>query len=252
MRCFPLRRSLAPCGVAVCVFFLLAGLPRNPGKAEESQPPRAVEGDNALTAEEKAAGWKLLFDGSSLTGWKTSSDTPSRRPVENGCLNPHKCGGYMLIHEQPWEDFRLSLDFLISKGCNSGIFLRTWPLTPRPGKDVGFNGIEMAIDDTATAGYHDTGALYDLAKPTKNAMRPAGEWNHVEIRCQGPIIEIELNGEQVTSVNLDEWKTPNRRPDGSEHKFDVAYKDHPRRGYIGLQDHGANCWFKNIKLLPLD
>jgi hypothetical protein len=53
-------------------------------------------------------------------------------------------------------------------------------------------------------------------------------------------------------MNLDEWTKPNRRPDGSEDKFDVAYKDHPRFGYIGLQDHGSPCWYKNMKLKPLD
>ena len=52
-------------------------------------------------------------------------------------------------------------------------------------------------------------------------------------------------------ANFDEWPAPNRRPDGSAHKFDVAYKDHPRRDYIGLQDHGTPCWYKNLKLLPL-
>jgi hypothetical protein len=45
-----------------------------------------------------------------------------------------------------------------------------------------------------------------------------------------------------------QWKEPNKRSDGSAHKFDVANKDHPRTGYIGLQDHGSDCWYKNIKL----
>ena len=40
-------------------------------------------------------------------------------------------------------------------------------LTPQPGRDVGYNGIEIAIDDTTTAGFHDTGAIYDLVKPKK-------------------------------------------------------------------------------------
>jgi hypothetical protein len=60
-----------------------------------------------------------------------------------------------------------------------------------------------------------------------------------------------LNGEKVTTMNLDEWTEPNLRPDGSGHKFDIAYRDHPRKGYIGLQDHGAPCWFKNIKIKPI-
>ena len=137
----------------------------------------------SLTPEEKAAGWILLFDGKTLDGWKTSSEKPSKVPVEQGAINPHGCGGYMMIHEKTWSDFVLALDFKISKGCNSGIFVRTFPLKPRPGKDVGFNGIEIAIDDTTTAGYHDTGAIYDLVKPRKNAMKPVGEWNHIVITC---------------------------------------------------------------------
>src|SRR5262249_52098568 len=105
--------------------------------------------------------------------------------------------------------------------------------------------------DSKTAGYHDTGAIYDLVKPTKNAMKPVGEWNHVVITCVKNRISVELNGEKVTAMDLDEWKEPNKRPDGSEHKVDIAYKDPPGTGYIGLQDHGSPCWFKNIKLRPV-
>jgi hypothetical protein len=138
-------------------------------------PAFSQAGDNALNPEERKEGWILLFDGKGLEGWKTSSARPSKVSVEDGSINPHGCGGYMMIHEKTWKDFTLVLDFKISKGCNSGVFVRTYPLTPRPGKDVGFNGIEIAIDDTASAGYHDTGAIYDLVKPSRNAMKPAGE-----------------------------------------------------------------------------
>jgi hypothetical protein len=79
-----------------------------------------------------------------------------------------------------------------------------------------------------------------------------GEWNHIEIKCDKNLISIVLNGEPVNRMDLDQWTAPNRRPDGSEHKFDIAYKDHPRKGYIGLQDHGGNCWYRNIKLRPLN
>jgi hypothetical protein len=207
--------------------------------------------DNALTELELQDGWQLLFDGSSTKGWMTPKEQPlPAAHVQEGSLNPHPCD-YMLTHEKVWDNFKLALDFKISAKCNSGIFIRTFPLAPRPGKDVGFNGLEVAIDDTHAAGWHDTGAVYDLAKPTKNAMRPAGEWNHIEITCDKNLIEIELNGEKVNHLNLDQWTEKNKRPDGSAHKFDVAYKDHPRKGHIGLQDHGSDCWFKNIKLLPL-
>jgi hypothetical protein len=157
----------------------------------------------------------------------------------------------MLVYEKPLGDFVLALDFKISPKCNSGVFVRTSPLAPRPGKDVGFNGLEIAIDDTRVADFHDTGAIYDLAKPKVNAMKPVGEWNHLQITCDRNRIEVEVNGQLVTRMDLDEWTAPNRRPDGSEHKFDIAYKDHPRRGYIGLQDHGSDCWYRNIKLRTL-
>jgi hypothetical protein len=212
----------------------------------------AAADDNCLSPDEQAAGWTLLFDGKSLAGWQTSSGKPSQRPVEDGALNPHRCSGYMLIHEQPRADFVLTLDFKIATGTNTGVFFRTWPLTPRPGKDVGFNGLEIAIDDTQTAGLHDTGAIYDLSPPTENAMRPAGQWNQLQLTCDKNIVEVAINGQVVNRLDLDQWTTPNRRPDGSEHKFDVAYKNHPRRGYIGLQDHGGDCWFKNIKLKAIE
>jgi hypothetical protein len=207
--------------------------------------------DNTLTEAEARAGWILLFDGKTHAGWMNSDRAAPRTPVADGALNPHGAGHYMLVHTQRWENFNLALDFKISPKCNSGIFVRTSSLEPRPGKDVGFNGIEIAIDDTTAAGLVDTGALYDLSKPTRDAMRPAGEWNHIEITCRDTLIEVVLNGEKVNSVDLSKFTEPNKRPDGTAHKFDVAWRDHPRRGYIGLQDHGKPCWFKNIKLKPL-
>jgi len=208
--------------------------------------------DNQLTDKEKADGWQLLFDGKTLNGWKTSDGNPSKTPVEEGCINPHGCGGYMMIHEKEWTNFILSLDFKISKGCNSGIFLRTFPLTPPPGKDVGWNGIEVQVLDTTTNGMTDTGAIYDLVAPTKNAMKPAGEWNHIEITCNMNLIDVLLNGEKVTRIDLDQFDTMGKRPDGSEHKFSgLIFKNHYRHGYIGLQDHGSPCWYKNIKLKQL-
>lgn len=211
----------------------------------------AASRDNSLTEAEKKAGWQLLFDGATTHGWMTSDGKPSRTPVEQGALNPHKSGHYMLVHTQQWSNFLLSLDFKITNKCNSGVFVRTTSLTPRPGKDVGFNGIEIAIDDTKTTGFHDTGALYDLVKPLKNTMKPVGEWNRMEIACIGHHVEVAVNGEPVTRADLAKFIEPNKRPDGTAHKFDVAYTNHPPTGYIGLQDHGSPCWFKNIKLKPI-
>jgi hypothetical protein len=213
---------------------------------------RAEDKVNTLTDAEKQAGWRLLFDGKSTAGWMTIKREPvPEKNVQEGSLNPHPCN-YMLIHDKPLDDFVLQMDFKISPKCNSGIFIRTWPLTPRAGRDIGFNGIEVAVDDTKNADFHDTGAIYDLVKPTANAMKPAGEWNHIEIACDDNRVEIVLNGQKVTQMDLEEWTEINKRPDGSPHKFDVAYRDHPRKGYIGIQDHGSDCWYRNIKLKKID
>ena len=206
--------------------------------------------DNELSPLEKAEGWQLLFDGNSTKGWiSPKGKSLPQTHVQNGALNPHRCD-YMLTHETVWGNYRLTLDFKITPKCNSGLFLRTFPLTPRPGRDVGFNGLEIAIDDTQTTGYHDTGALYDLSKPKTNAMKPVGQWNHMEILSDGPLIVVELNGTEVNRVDLDQFHSLNLRPDGSKHKFDTVFKNHPRKGHIGLQDHGSNCWYKNIKIQP--
>jgi hypothetical protein len=214
-------------------------------------PSLVVAAENTLSDQEKRDGWQLIFDGRSTKGWMS----PKRQPladthVQDGTLNPHPCD-YMLVYETPLKNFVLAADFKISSKCNSGIFVRTTPLEPRPGKDVGFNGLEIAIDDTQTADFHDTGAIYDLVKPRTNAMKPVGQWNHIEITCDDALIQITINAQKVTSMNLEEWTEPNKRPDGSQHKFDVAYKNHPREGYIGLQDHGSDCWYRNIKLRVL-
>ena len=72
----------------------------------------------------------------------------------------------------------------------------------------------------------------------------------MEILSDGPLIVVELNGTEVNRVDLDQFHSLNLRPDGSTHKFDTVFKNHPRKGHIGLQDHGSNCWYKNIKIQP--
>jgi hypothetical protein len=205
--------------------------------------------DNELMPREKKEGWILLFDGKSLDNWMAADGRPSKKPPENGSINPHGAGRYMLVYKQQWENFILKADFKISPRCNSGILFRVNPMVEVP--DYGYYAIEMQILDSPGADYGDAGALYDLVKPTRNAMKPVGKWNHAEITANRNLIAVKLNGETVSRMNLDEWPEPNKRPDGTPHKFSYALKDHPRKGYIGLQDHGADVWFKNIKLKPL-
>ena len=194
--------------------------------------------------------FKTIFDGSSGDGWITNNDSKplNKANVQADGLNPRKSGGYIVAHEKPHGDFVLDFDYKLSKGCNSGVFIRVGNL-----KDPIMTGIEVAIDDTTGNGLHDPGAFYDLVAPRVNAQKPQGEWNHMTITAKGPKIEIALNGETVSKINLDEWTEPGKRPDGSTHKFGkVVVKDLPRSGYFGFQDHGQDCWYKNVKLKDLD
>ena len=207
--------------------------------------------ENILTDLEKNNGWTLLFDGRSTRGWMSPKHQPlPDSHVQNGSLNPHPCD-YMLVYEKLLENFVLAMDFKITEKCNSGIFVRTMPLQPRTGKDVGFNGIEIAIDATPGPGFHTTGAIYDLVTTNMDSMKPVGQWNHIQITSNDGLIQVEVNGRLVSRIDLDLWTELNKRPDGSAHKFDIAYKNHPRKGYIGLQDHGSDCWYRNIKLKKL-
>lgn len=112
----------------------------------------------------------------------------------------------------------------------------------------------MAIDDSssrASLGKHDTGAIYDLVPPAKRVEKPAGEWNRAVITCRDNRIEIRLNGEKVSEMDLNRWTEAGKNPDGTANKFKYAYKDLPRKGHFGLQDHGGKVWYRNVKLLPL-
>ncbi len=197
-----------------------------------------------------AEDFTTIFDGTSGKGWMTNKDRKplSRANVQSDGLNPHGSGGYVVVHDKPHGDFILDFDYKLSKGCNSGVFIRIGNL-----KDPVMTGIEVALDDTTGIGMHDPGALYDLVAPTKNAQKPAGEWNHMTITAKGPRIDVVLNGEKVSQIDLDQWTEPGKRPDGSKHKFNnVTIKDLPRSGYLGFQDHGQDCWFKNVKIKDLN
>ncbi len=204
----------------------------------------------ATTALAAEGEFTTIFDGTSGKGWITNNDSKplSKANVQADGLNPHRSGGYVVVHEQKHGDFVLDFDYKLSKGCNSGVFLRVGDL-----KDPVMTGLEIAIDDTTGTGFHDPGAFYDLVSPRVNAQKPHGEWNHMTITAKGPKIDVTLNGESVSKINLAEWTEPGKRPDGSNHKFSkVTIKDFARPGYVGFQDHGSDCWYKNIKIKNLD
>lgn len=203
--------------------------------------------DNELTEAEKREGWLLLFNGKDHTGWKCNNDKPIATPIEDGCLLPYKSGGYIVIHEKQFGDFILKCDVKMTPpACNSGIFLRVSDL-----KNPVFSGFEIAIDKSGD-GYHDFGAVYDLVKPQPAAkLKGEDQWDSVMVKCQGPLMEVTVNGDVVSRINCDEFVEKSLRPDGTKHKFGNVVKDLPRVGYLGFQDHGKKVWYKNVKLLEL-
>jgi hypothetical protein len=186
-----------------------------------------------------------IFDGSSSQGWMLCNRAPvSRKNIQRDGLNPHGTGSYLVVYEQKLGDFVLDFDYKLTSGCNSGVFLRVSDLN-NPVE----TGIEVALDDTRRDDDRDSGAFYGLVPPTVYAQKPAGQWNHMTITAQGPKLAVSLNGTEVSSINLDLWTVPGKRPDGSVHRFknrEVARM--ARTGYLGFQDLGGDCWFKNIVL----
>jgi hypothetical protein len=212
----------------------------------------SLAADNQLTEAEKADGWQLLFDGHDLRPWRCNNDKPIATKIEDGCLVPHRSGGYLIIHEGRFSDFVLKCDVRWDDPhCNSGVFFRVDD--PHDPVNTGF---EVQVMAGAGTGKHDMGAIYDLKGPSKAASRGTGQWNTIEIKCKGPEIDVKLNGEPVNSINCDQFDQPGVCPDGQAHKFKLngkprAIKDFARSGYVGFQDHGHKVWYKNVKLLDL-
>jgi hypothetical protein len=127
--------------------------------------------DNHLTDAEKDAGWRLLFNGKDLTGWRCNHDKPIATKIEDGALVPYLSGGYLIIHEDQFDDFILKCDVRWEDPrCNSGIFFRLE--NPRDPVNTSFEAQVMAGNGT---GKHDMGAIYDLVAPSKGAGRGNGE-----------------------------------------------------------------------------
>ena len=193
-------------------------------------------------AEDAAAkddGFVPLFNGKDLTGWVTTGNwlieeggvlAIKPRPGERGYS---RFGAYLWADKQ-YGDFALDLEFKIPKGGNSGVFVRV--------KDKNHpvrTGIEVQISDChgkKRVGAHDCGGIIGTIGPTKNMAKPAGQWNRMIVTCQGKRLQVQFNGEQVVDVQLDK----------------TSRRDRPLVGYVGLQDHGKNLWFRNIRLKVLD
>jgi hypothetical protein len=188
---------------------------------------------------------QTIFDGKSGKGWMLTNrkPLPTNRIQPDG-LNPHGTGSYIVVYEKRLGDFVLDFDYKLSKGCSSGVFLRVGDL----GDPVN-TGIEVALDDTTGTSLVDSGAFYDLVAPDTNAQNPAGQWNHMTITAAGPVLAVSINGKDTSWINLDVWTVAGKRPDGTDHRFKKRpISELPRSGYLGFQEHGRDCWFRNITL----
>jgi hypothetical protein len=148
-----------------------------------------------------------------------------------------------------YDDFVLEVECKVTDETNSGIYLRTPDL-----RDPVYTGIEVQVSNSQGKPITirgTAGAIYECLMPTKNMMKPAGEWNQFRVTCIQNKIIVELNGAQIIDMDLDLWDTPNMNPDGTKNKFGTALKRFARRGYVGFQDHGRKVWYRNIRIKRL-
>jgi len=167
--------------------------------------------------------------------------------LKNGILTPSETPGGIIWSKGKFSDFTISLEYKTSEKANSGLFFRTDP------KNAVQGGFEIQIASPGLySGKHIVGSLYDAKEPIVAAGKPDGEWNKMELTCKGPSVMAKVNGKKVIDIKIDDWKEPNKNPDGSKNKFKTALKDLPRTGHLGLQYHGQPVWFRNIKVTSLN
>jgi hypothetical protein len=242
----PLRRlAAAAFALALSTSLLIA-----------AQQPAAAP--NTLTQAEKKAGWILLFDGHSLDGWRgyKKPDAVDSRwkvvddslslPADNG-RDTH--GQRDIISKDTFEQFELVVDWKIAEGGNSGI--KYFVLEDQ---DSAIGHEYQTIDDErhpdAKIGPHrQTAALYDVLPALDRPVKPAGEWNTTRIIVRGQTVEHWLNGKKVLQYELN---SPALNAAIAKSKFKGIERFGKRQnGYILLQDHGNQVWFRNIKIRRL-
>lgn len=223
----------------------------------------AQDKNNQLTNAEQKAGWKLLFDGKTLTGWRGfhSQVVPDGWSVADGCITKIKTSGSGrtggdLITADQFENFELSIEWKLSKGGNSGIkYLVSENLPPTGRSGVSFE-YQVLDDDNhpdakqGIAGNRTAGSLYDLIAASKDKkLNPPGEFNQSRIIVKGNHIEHWLNG--VKTVELDRSSDDyKKRVAESKFKTTKGFGE-AKQGHVLLQDHSDETWFRNIKIRAL-
>ena len=207
---------------------------------------------NTLTAAEKAAGWKLLFDGNSMDQWRgyKSQTVPNAWMAMDGTIMKDRPAGDIMTKEK-FANFELSIDWQISKGGNAGIFYRG----TEEYDHIYWSGPEFQLLDDANApDGHDrltsAGAAYAIYPSPAGVVKPAGQWNTTRIVVNGAHVEHWLNGKKLLSYEL--WS-----PDWTAKVKASKFNDYPnygkaKSGYIGIQgDHDGVLALRNIKIKVL-
>ncbi len=218
---------------------------------------------NALTEAEVEKGWMLMFDGKTTEGWRgynKSTFPDSGWVVEEGTLRCIGTGkgeaggtGGDIIYDKKFRNFELKLEWKISKGGNSGIFYLARELEEKP---IWHTAPEMQVldNDNHRDGLdttHCAGALYDLIPVTRDIVKPLGEWNKAAIYCEKGLVEHWLNGKKILEYHL--WTSDWNEMVGKSKfvTFNPDWANVAEEGYIGLQDHGDDVWYRNIKIREL-
>jgi hypothetical protein len=236
-------------------------------KNNEQQKSGTVQEVNELSPAESAQGWILMFDGKTGEGWRgvNKTDFPAGWIVEDEAL---KCvgsgmgeagaanGGDILYSPKMFSNFNLKMEWKISQGGNSGIFYlgreqKDWPIWKTAPEMQVLDNDRHPDAMLGKDGNRQAGSLYDLIPAKPQNTKPAGEWNSIEIICyQGSVVHKQ-NGETVLEYHLwtPEW---NEMIKGSKFPgYNPDWANVPKEGYIALQDHGNDVWYRNIKIRPL-
>jgi hypothetical protein len=208
---------------------------------------------NQLTEEEKSAGWKLLFDGTTTNGWHTfkKQSFPEKGwVVEDGWLHCLAKGGGDLISEAEYDDFELLWDWKLAPSGNSGV--KYFVLESR--NQVLGHEYQM-LDDERQPGVKKgnrkqfTAAFYDVLPPGPTQVKPPGEINSSRILVKGNHVEHWLNGEKVLEY---ECGSDVVKAAVAASKFkNVAGFGDKVKAHLLLQDHQSEVWFRNVKLREL-
>jgi len=214
--------------------------------------PAAAPALNTLTAAERGAGWRLLFDGRTTTGWRNfrSQSIGSGWQVVDGGLTRAEPGAGDIISRDKFKDFELSLEWKIASGGNSGIFYRA----SEDEDAIYWTAPEMQVLDDAhhpdgASRLTSAGANYGIDSSPPGIVKPAGEWNQVRLVVNGHHVEHWLNGVKVVEYELGSpaWEEKVKASKFAPH----VHFGRNTEGYIGLQDHGDWVSFRNIKIRAL-